>query len=341
MLEEDQEIITGIPLIAQYLTNVQLFYNQSITNLQHREYFDYVRLHDPIEQIENNAISRARFIKIYRLSPETFISFLDIIKPHLDSAAPNTTGRPRINDSIRFGMFLYYCGRDPDIFNAGFAFGLSESTARRIIYEFTDAILQVFDSYISLPSSIEQIKQNCSDFKTYSKSIFPNVCGAIDGVHFPIAITEKGTETSYYNHKGFYSLNCICMVDAKCRVIGADLGIPGCRQDSYGFNTSNLKPWLDQIGLEYVVVADGGFPIQPNMFVPFDINEIRVCSDVRNLFNLHLSRARVKTEMTFGMIKRRWKFLSFAVAVSKSMHVKLTKALMIIHNYCIDIGDCN
>ena len=159
------------------------------------------------------------------MSPGTFTTILNDIKPFLDSQSIASTpqGRSKIPDSTRLGVFLVYIGRDPNYFTVGLVFGVSETSVIRIVIEVAFAIKYKFNNKMQPAQTFDDLHNRSSEFNNVS--IFENVICAIDGVHFPVAINDKNSYTSYYNHKGFYFLNAICLVDASCRFMLASIPI--------------------------------------------------------------------------------------------------------------------
>lgn len=58
-------------------------------------------------------------------------------------------------------------------------------------------------------------------------------------------------------------------------------------------------------------------------------------------FNYNLSRARVRVEQLFGILKSRFRFLNREMGVGVDLHVQITHAICILHNLSIDYGDLN
>ena len=153
--------------------------NPSQNHLNQRTgiYFSYVRQNDPIVLI-NDGITDSRFRKMFRLSPSTFQYLLKKVKPFLESRFKSQTncGRPRIADSTRLGIFLIYMGRDPNYFNVGLIFGISETSVVRIIVEVAYAIKYCYNNKIKPAISYDELHDKATEFN--SVSLFENVVGA-------------------------------------------------------------------------------------------------------------------------------------------------------------------
>ena len=66
---------------------------------------------------------------------------------------------------------------------------------------------------------------------------FPDVLGVVDCVH--VAIKAPNSEdSSYVNKKGFHSVNCQLVCDARGLLLSAETHWPGSLQDSLIFSQS-------------------------------------------------------------------------------------------------------
>ena len=180
-MNEDLELVLSraTTMLLHHFLSTEMFFVNFINRCTPTHYFSYQRNHDPLNQLQLDDISVERFIKTYRILPTSFLVLLNKISPYLESNNSNNIGRPRIQESIRQGVYLYYIGREPNFFDAGFAFGISKTSVVRIVDEISNAILNALDGYIQLPSEIDEIRYLTQGFTT--KCLIPNVCGAIDG----------------------------------------------------------------------------------------------------------------------------------------------------------------
>ena len=86
--EEAKEMMLLCSLIS-VLANVNECMVNHVTQLSqiakrlNTSYFKYQRVHDPIKQIYDGEITIQRFIKTYRLNPNTFINILRLLMPYL------------------------------------------------------------------------------------------------------------------------------------------------------------------------------------------------------------------------------------------------------------------
>ena len=144
---------------------------------------------------------------------------------------------------------------------------------------------------------------------------FPFAFSALDGTHLPIKCPDGGqlAMKSYYNFKGFYSVIAMALVDAKGRFIWASVGRPGNTHDSLNFRSSHLfnricqgeviprkVQRIDRVEIPPVILADGAFPFRTWIMKPYGHP---VLTEEERYFSYRLSRARIVSEIAFGMLK--------------------------------------
>ena len=85
------------------------------------------------------------------------------------------------------------------------------------------AILSLEKNWITWPTSSQ--REATSD--QMSEFGFPYCIGFIDGVHVGLFEAPQDDPISYFNRKGFYSLNVLLICDPKKNIIAYHVGQPG------------------------------------------------------------------------------------------------------------------
>ncbi|CAH1259282.1 Hypp2226 [Branchiostoma lanceolatum] len=82
----------------------------------------------------------------------------------------------------------------------------------------------------------------------------------------------------FYNHKGYYSIILLGVVDADYKFVWADIGAPGSSSDCQVFNGGPLRPALEDRGIQfppaepllqddravsYIFLGDDACPVRP------------------------------------------------------------------------------
>ena len=125
------------------------------------------------------------------------------------------------------------------------------------------------------------------------------VIGIADGTHIRISKPrfEKDPlqRDKFYNRKGFYSWNCLGVVDDTLKFIYFSAKYPGNAHDSRVYNESRLKAILEEMYDEEAprfLIGDKGFQLQETMLVP--IREDQVRTEAEKLFNRIFGKLRVR-----------------------------------------------
>eukprot|EP00834_Sanchytrium_tribonematis_P004174 NODE_190_length_13461_cov_0.525595.p10 type:complete len:148 gc:universal NODE_190_length_13461_cov_0.525595:4834-4391(-) len=74
---------------------------------------------------------------------------------------------------------------------------------------------------------------------------------------------------------------------------------------------------------------------------PFTASQVNFDPYRRTKFNYELSRARVRIEMVFGLLKRIFPYLSVPKESEFQKHTKFTRSLFILYNIMISIKEIN
>ena len=127
-----------------------VIYQVSIKN-EYERYNRKWRL-DPLDVIKDNMPNYV-FKRLYRVSKDLFLILYDgMISEYNRIYVHNGSsrgGRPRIPFSLRLGCYLFYIGRDTDLFTSAWMFGVGESSIKNIIKEFIYLIPFCFPNTIT------------------------------------------------------------------------------------------------------------------------------------------------------------------------------------------------
>jgi hypothetical protein len=179
----------------------------------------------------------------------------------------------------------------------------------------------------------------------------PNICGAIDGTHIPLADRQNRRVTlaanDFSNRKKFHSIVLQANCDANKIFWNVCAGQPGGVHDGGQFKISSLYRDLKNRDIlqepEVLIrgttctpylIADSAYPIrtylQKNWRTPEDLNKKR--------YDSCMNSGRVVIENAFGTLKNRWRVLKkFNMRVDRT--ARLTVACCWLHNYCKMQGD--
>lgn len=124
-------------------------------------------------------------------------------------------------------------------------------------------------------------------------------------------------------------MQAVC--DAKCRIWDAVISWPGSVHDSRIFRHSGLKQQLET-NRHGILLGDSGYPLLPYLLTPY-----RDPADAtQKKFNRCLSRGRVRIEMCFGILKRRFACLNKTLRMPLERLSQVIMACIILNNKAID-----
>ena len=136
------------------------------------------------------------------MSSASFFKLHDLLRPYIEKQA--TRFRKPLPPERRLTIFLYHVALGASYTVISNQFGCGKSTVSSIIGDVTQAILVRLGEKYTRFSTISEAMRSMEFWR--SKSGIPGVVACIDGSHIPI-IKPSGSGVSYYNRKGFYSVN--------------------------------------------------------------------------------------------------------------------------------------
>ncbi|XP_018569031.1 putative nuclease HARBI1 [Anoplophora glabripennis] len=175
------------------------------------------------------------FRRRFRLSKET-VHILVQIEDQLEYRYDLNNCVSPINQLL-VTLRLYSTGGHLDLV-ADFA-GMHLSTVSRIIVRVSEAIANLSQNYVSMPTNINSIRATQQNF--YDVANFPRVIGAVDGTHCRIISPGGDDPEVFRNRKGYFSINAQFVCDSRLKILNVVARWPGSTHDSPIFNNSRLK----------------------------------------------------------------------------------------------------
>ena len=90
--------------------------------------------------------------------------------------------------------------------------------------------------------------------------------------------------------------------------------------DSRSFNKSGLNLVLEELPVDFYMVGDAAYPLSHKMLVPFVGSQRNIAA--QDAFNFYLSQLRIRVEMAFGRLVRKWAILQGKFCCSLVMNSK-------------------
>ena len=283
---------------------------------QTNERFSYsANWHDKISRMTDR-----QFYEFFRMKKSTFENIVDKLYN-------NASGIHRSELKLQNFLFLGYACHKSTIRGLRELFVISKSTLHRKMNEISSFLFEISPLYIKLPSD--------EDFETLSASFLlrgrvTKTILAIDGTHIPIVAPPMNAE-SYYNRKGFYSLNftVCCDADLIIRWISNDLG---CAHDARVLrNSEQLVDFIFNLTDGFHLTGDKAYRGFANIWIPgvtSDINQENIDDS--------LDKQRIRIENCFGLLKGKFRKLDSAQKNGeKTSYHKIIVGCAVLHNLMI------
>lgn len=219
---------------------------------------------------------------------------------------------------------------------------MGHSTVHKIVRETCKIIKDVLMDEL-MPTPTEDMWKNIA--KDFNELLnFPNCFGALDGKHVVIQ-APANTGSLFFNYKKTFSIVLLALVDARCNFIAVDVGEYGKNSDGGIFANSKLGKALQRgslnvpadtalpntnIHVPYVIVGDEAFPLKTYLMRPYPGDDLN--ANKRN-FNRRLSRARMASEHTFGILSQKFRIYNRRIQACPKYVDNIILATCLLHNF--------
>ncbi|KAJ8678717.1 hypothetical protein QAD02_014504, partial [Eretmocerus hayati] len=189
-------------------------------------------------------------------------------------------------------------------------FDLTPDTVSNIVTKVSDFVGSLATETVRWPTQEEM-----DETKQYYEQKYgiPGVFADIDGTEIKIN-KPKTDHRSYYDRKGFYSVEMQVICDHKHRILHFCLGRPGKEHDAEQYSNSRVYKIF---AAKNVVTAykDNGH------LLPY-----------QRRFNKILSECRVDVEHTIGILKQMFRILYHVRLQPGMRRLKVIRACVVLHN---------
>ena len=91
---------------------------------------------------------------------------------------------------------------------------------------------------------------------------------------------------------------------------------------------------IESLPKDYIAIGDCAYPASEKLVPIFGAD--LALQKSHNNFNYFASQCRIRIEMTFGIMVKKWTILSCPITTRLSNIKWIVKAIAILHNYCIN-----
>ena len=148
----------------------------------------------------------------------------------------------------------------------GDAFGISQASACRCVWETIELLNTFAARFIRFPTSEEDRNSTMQGFYEYAG--FPGVVGIIDCTHIKIEAPSEN-EDAYVNRRGSHSINVQCVTDDKYKFISVSAKWPGGKHDMGILTESAVYTAFENGQLHGRLLGDSGYALLNWLLVPF------------------------------------------------------------------------
>ncbi|XP_063771016.1 uncharacterized protein LOC134908815 [Pseudophryne corroboree] len=278
------------------------------------------------------------FRNYLRMSDAGFISLLRAVTPLIQKQ--DTCMRKSISAEQRLVATLRFLATGRSFEDLKFSTAISPQALGVLIPETCNAIVQVLKGeYLKFPTTPEEWKVVAKEFDDFWN--FPNCGGAIGGRHVRIN-PPPHSGSFYYNHKGFFSIVLVAIVNAEYEFLMIDVGKNGRMSDGGVIEQTHfyhklkekmlyLPPTSDtKDGLNFVFVADESFCLHEHLLTPFPEKAL---TEEKKIFNYRLSRASRVVENAFGLLSSRFRIFHTTINLSPYKIELVAMACCLLHNF--------
>lgn len=217
----------------------------------------------------------------------------------------------------------------------GDAIGISQASMSRCVTNVTKALIEHSTKIIAFTRDDSTKQLSKEEFLRVAG--MPNVLGVIDCAH--IAIKAPNAEDScYVNKKGFHSINCQIVCDARGLLLSAETHWPGSFHDESVFKHSSVPKYFDEQGSpEEWLLGDTCYPLKKWLMTPVQSPE--TASEER-YNNAHVATHEI-ADRTFRAIQTRFRCLDGTKGYLQYSPEKCSNIILaccILHNLSLQSG---
>ena len=309
----------------------------SITN-DSPNHWDRYRI-DWEEHVELKTFER-RFHILYRMDYSSFVRLHNILCPFLNRMESNSRSVEAITNVMIVACGVRYLAGEK-LRSLESDFGISKSSAYVAKDKFIDAVLQCPDLDIKFPTTTEEFSSIAKGFESKaSATIFQGCVGAIDGFFQPTkqpSVKESfGNQRAYFSgHYRMYGLNVQAVVDSNLKFIYFGVIGPGSMNDNRSYKKSGLESIVNNLPSGSFI--DAAYTLSNNLLIPF-VGSNRH-DPAKDAYNFYPSQLRIRVEMSFGRLVRKWGILQQTLCCSLKRNSYILSACGRLHNFVLVYND--
>ncbi|XP_068165142.1 putative nuclease HARBI1 isoform X2 [Antennarius striatus] len=215
----------------------------------------------------------------------------------------------------------------------GDTIGISQASMSRCVSNVTRALVEKAPHFITFNRDYSSREQSFQEFRRVAG--FPGVLGVLDCVQVTIK-APNSEDASYVNKKGFHSVGCQLVCDARGLLLSAETCWPGGLKDTDVLERSVLHQQLQGIEDGWLL-GDRRYPLKKWLMTPVDCPE----SPAEFRYNLAHAATHEIVDRTFRAIQTRFRCLDGTkgyLQYSPERSSSILLACCVLHNASLQSG---
>jgi hypothetical protein len=330
-----QARVASTLILAQQTISLCLAIEEDNTTARQRSEFQQ-RIH--WEAFVENNKDRPLFRRNLRMTYDSFCTLLERIRFHLktiDKKMAALRGGVIIHELYLYSTIRFLAGAsytDTCVFC-----GIPKSAYYCILWRTIHAINLAIP--VHFPTSPEDCAALAADFEKMSyNGVISNCVGALDGyllhIKTPLKKHARNVRSYFSGHYQRYGVNIQACCDAHCRFSFLGVGGPGVTKDRTAIRDSGLYDLVENLPHGYICIGVCAYEASERL-VPIFGGDLALKKENDN-FNFFVSQLRIRIEMSFGIMTRKWGILHRPLSIGLPSIKHLICCIARLHNFCID-----
>ena len=276
------------------------------------------------------------FKQEYRMSYDAWNKLFVILSPALK---PKRKTNHPVTTQIIIALGLRWL-TGTDVNCCRHIFHMSRTEAYRCVHKFMYAVLKSKCLQIRLPKTKSQWTAVKNGFRNKStRGVMIGCCGALDGLFIltnqPRYSDVSNVRAYYSGHYEHFGINCQGMCDAYLRFLYFGIVAPGSTNDNVAYTrTGELIEAIESLDLGEYIVADAAYTVTEHLWTPF--TGAQRDDEAQDAFNFYLSQLRIRIEMAFGLLVKKFSILKKPLPHKLSTSSRIIMCCAQLHNFIIN-----
>lgn len=291
------------------------------------------------EKIVERHANRFPFKRHLRLKIESFNILLEYIREDLevDTEMAAKRGGAIVPELCLYCTLRWLAGGSySDIY---MFVGISTASFYRVVWKTIVAIVKRPELAIKFPQTARECSHAAAGFASISHgSAITNCVAVIDGYLLKIVTPpadKVGNVRSYFSgHYQCYGVNVQAACDHLSRFVYFAVAGPGVMGDNMAIKEVDLYELIHRLPKGYCVIGDAAYVPSENLVpIYYGVSKRNTLYDN---FNFYGSQLRIRIEMAFGLMTKKFGILWRPVVIGVDKVKTLALCIAMLHNFAIN-----